>query len=64
MSRYQEGTRIKGWIQSNVRFDPVSDKSAIYTEDTVLKIKFNLSFKIKSYLGLELWTILTNLSEK
>ena len=25
MSRDQEGTRIKGWIQSNVRFVTVSD---------------------------------------
>ena len=25
MPRDQEGTRIKGWIQSNVRFGPVSD---------------------------------------
>ena len=25
MPRHQEGTRKKGWIQSNVRFDPVSD---------------------------------------
>ena len=27
MPRDQEGTRIKWWIQSNVRFGPVSDKS-------------------------------------
>ena len=27
MPRDQEGTRIKGWIQSNVRFGPVSDIS-------------------------------------
>ena len=27
MPRDQEGTRIKGWIQSNVRFGPVLDKS-------------------------------------
>ena len=25
MPRYQEGTRIKGWMQSNVRSGPVSD---------------------------------------
>ena len=50
----QEGTRIKGWIQSNVRFGPVSDiKFAITTEDTVLKFRFNLCFKIKTYLGFD-----------
>ena len=27
MPRDQDGTRIKGWIQSNVRFGPVSDIS-------------------------------------
>ena len=37
---------------------------AINTEDTVLKFKFNLCFKIKPYLGLELWTVLTKLSEE
>ena len=39
-------------------------KFAITTEDTVLKFKFNLCFKIEPYLGLELWTVSTNLSEK
>ena len=34
------------------------------SEDTVLKFRFNLSFKIKPYLGSELWTVLTNMSEK
>ena len=46
MPRDQEGTRIKGWIQSNVRFGPVSDiKFAITTEDTVLKFMFNPCLK-------------------
>ena len=36
LPRFQKGTKIKGWIQSNVRFGPVSDKKfAINTEDTV-----------------------------
>ena len=39
-------------------------KFAINTEDTVLKFKLNLCLKIKPNLGLELWTVLTNLSEK
>ena len=52
MPRDQEATRIKGWIQSNVRFGLVSDikKFAITTEDTVLKFRSNLCFKIKPYL--------------
>ena len=37
---------------------------AINTEGTVLKFKFNHCYKIKPYLGLELSTVLTNLSEK
>ena len=55
LPRFQKGTQIKGWIQNNVRFGPVSDKHfAINTEDTVLKSKFNLCSKIKPNLGLEL----------
>ena len=55
LSRDQARTRIKGWIQSNVRFGPVSDiKVCNQYEDTVLKFKFNLCFKIKPFLGLEL----------
>ena len=41
-----------------------TSKFAITTEDTVLKFRFNLCFKIKPYLGFEFWTVLTNLSEE
>ena len=41
-----------------------TEKFAITTEDTALKFRFNLYFKIKPYLGLELWTALTNLLER
>ena len=39
-------------------------KFAINTADTVLKFKFNLCSKIIPYLGLQMWTVLTNSSEK
>ena len=55
LPRDQKGIRIKGWIQSNLRFGPVSDiKVCKNTEDTVLKFKFNLCSKTKPNLGLEL----------
>ena len=38
-------------------------KFAMSTEDTVLKSKFNLCSDIKPNLGVELWTVLTNLLE-
>ena len=39
-------------------------KFAINTEDTVLKSKFHVCSKIKPCLGLELWSVLTSLSEE
>ena len=66
LPRDQKRTRIKGWIQSNVRFGQVSDPKVCnkYGRYTVLKFKFNLWLKIKPNLGLELWTVLTNLPVK
>ena len=66
LPRDQKRTRVKGWIQNNVRFGPVSDPkvSNKYGRYTVLQFKFNLWLKIKPSLGLELWTVLTNLPEK
>ena len=54
--RDQEGTRKEGWIQSNVRFGPVSDIKSLQSirKNTVLKFKFNLCFRIKPFLGFEL----------
>ena len=57
MPRYQEGTRINGWIQSNVRFGPVSDIKVCtrFGRCSIeVQVQFNLCFKIKPYLGFEL----------
>ena len=66
LPRDQKRTRVKGWIQNNVRFGPVSDPkvSNKYGRYSVLQFKFNLCLKIKPSLGLELWTVLTNLPGK
>ena len=65
-SRSKKRTRVKGWIQSNVRFGTVSDPkvSNKYGSYSVLKFKYNLWLQIKPNHGLELWTVLTNLPEK
>ena len=57
MPRDQEKELVsKGGSKASVRFGPVWDIQGLQstTEDTVLKFKFNLCFKIKPYLGLEL----------
>ena len=66
LPRDQKRTRVKGWIQNNVRFGPVSDPkvSNKYGSYSVLKFKFNLWLQIKPNHGLEMWTVLTNLPEK
>ena len=56
LPRYLKGIKIKGWIQSNVRFGLVSDIKVCnkHGRYTALKFKFNLCFKSKPFLGLEL----------
>ena len=52
---YAENIRIRGG--SRAKYDLAlsrTQKFAITTEDTVLKFRFNLCFKIKPYLGFEL----------
>ena len=53
MLRDKKGTRIKGWIQNNVRFGPVSDiKVCNRCGRYSIEVQFNLCFEIKPYLGL------------
>ena len=64
LPRDQKGTEIKGWIQSNVRFDTVSDvkicnKQGRYSIEVQVQ-----SLKKKTNPGSELRTVLTSLSEK